>query len=187
MDKKRKNCLAKQRRRNPKQGAGEFGLCECGCGGEGVSVPTGELFEFLEANRTERDVAAMRECLHAQARGDAEAALEAYRRGLQIYGSPQEETLETLVMLGPMAPPWNLARWIASQAYGCPDGPHMFASRPLEVDEVTAYRAGTLASGPGLPGWHVGSGFHDGRIAEGVGRRTAHVLDDRLMEYLPAS
>ena len=322
MDKRRKKYMAKQRRRTPKQGGGELGPCDCGCGGEGVRVPPGEVFAFLEANRTEGDVADMKECQHAQARGDAATALDAYRRGLHIDGSPQEEMLETLVMLGPMAPPWILARWIVSQAYGwmllnedprtdeavrmtlaccysipekwdpqeflefgtsvgacdwvahelatydlggladfvdvvvddefkeaapmiedwvnaplrpyryessgelavrisdlntgeelevidrgcldgsslgavvlgrvvpaLPDGPHMFASRPLAVDEITAYRAGYLESGSGFPGWllAVGSGFHDGRIPEGVGRRTAHVLDDRLMEYLPAS
>lgn len=55
--------------------------------------------------------------MEAEARGDAETALDAWRRGLRIEDSPHEADLLHLMRLGADAPAWTVARWLVNQAY----------------------------------------------------------------------
>lgn len=82
-----------------------------------MAVPPGELIAYLDAHRTDEDERWMRRCLEAEARGDAEAALDCYRRGVHVDGAPKQAELAHLAAVGADAPTWLVGRWAARQAY----------------------------------------------------------------------
>jgi len=82
-----------------------------------VSVPAGELQDFLDSHLTDRDHELALLSLRAAANGDAARALDLHRQGLHVEGAAAEHELLDVLLLGDEAPDWVLCRWIARQAY----------------------------------------------------------------------
>ena len=71
----------------------------------------------LEEILTEEDHEQLALCLDAEARGDAEAALEHFLATPHIVGSLHLHHLRELANWGSEAPGWAISRWVREQAY----------------------------------------------------------------------